>query len=157
MPSGWHAPGFHIQTNQDHRQCSRHGSLAYETLALPANNQPSSTSNFRLQPLPFTASKNSSPFGKFIIRCSKRRIAASLQTAIALASKSGTTHGEGGRSVLVSILRLSSYEDRSSYEDMFTEGRLRSKHSLNLALNTIELCFIYYYSFGQKVGFQYWV
>jgi hypothetical protein len=100
MPSAWHAPGFHTQTKQDHRQWSRHGSLVYETLALPANSQPSSTSDFRLRPLPFTASKNSSLFGKFIVRCSKRRMGASLQTAIALASGSGTTHGEGGRSVL---------------------------------------------------------
>jgi hypothetical protein len=40
MPYAGHAPGFHTKTNQDHRQWSRHGSSAYETLALPANQVP---------------------------------------------------------------------------------------------------------------------
>jgi hypothetical protein len=40
MPNAGHAPGFYTQTDQAHRRWSRHGTSAYETLALPANQVP---------------------------------------------------------------------------------------------------------------------
>jgi hypothetical protein len=44
---------------------------------------------------------------------------------------------------LVSMLPLSSIDDKSSIEDMFSEGRLGSKDCFKYALNTIDPLFNY--------------
>jgi hypothetical protein len=47
------------------------------------------------------------------------------------------------KTILVSMLPLSSIDDKSSIEDMFSEGRLGSKDCFKYALNTIDPLFNY--------------